>query len=73
MTLSFSNANSKPLPVINKIKIASVKTICVNGSVDGVITAAKTVAANSIYFNHLKQFFELQIPKNPKRICITGI
>lgn len=73
MTLSFSNANSNPLPVINKIKIASVKTICVRGSVDGVITAAKTVAAKRIYFNQLKQFFELKIPKKPKRICITGI
>lgn len=48
--------------------MATVKTSCVSGSVEGVITAAKTVDANKTYRSPLKQFFEVQNPIKPKRI-----
>lgn len=53
--------------------MATLKINCVSGSVEGVITAAKTVEANKTYRSPLKQFFEVHNPMNPKRIWITGI
>ena len=69
----FFNKTTIPAPPKYKTSSALAIKICVMGSVEGVIIAAKIVDITTTYFHNESIFLPEIIPKNPKTNCKTGI